>query len=215
MRSVVIAIGGHDKSQQAADRCIKSGKLHGVSVEKFAAITPKNDVFKICERSGISTEHFSDTYSRLENQMACFLSHYSLWNTCLHLNEPIAIFEHDAIITSPLPSTLPNFCGNIGAPSYGKFNTPSTIGWGGLVSKPYFPGAHAYIVTPMGAKLLVKRARKEAMTPDVYLHISRFSWLQEYYPYCAYADDRFTTIQHKRGCSAKHNNSEEYEILEV
>jgi hypothetical protein len=83
------------------------------------------------------------------------------------------------------------------------------------VSKPYFPGAHAYIVTPMGAKLLVKRARKEAMTPDVYLHISRFSWLQEYYPYCAYADDRFTTIQHKRGCSAKHNNSENYEILEV
>lgn len=213
MRAVVIAIGGHAKSQQAADRCIKSGKLHGVSVEKFAAITPKNDVFKICERSGISTEHFNDTYSRLENQIACFLSHYSLWNTCIHLNEPIAVFEHDAVITAPLPTVLPNFCGNIGAPSYGKFNTPATIGWGGLVSKPYFPGTHAYIVTPMGAKILTKRARKEANTPDVYLHLSRFGWLQEHYPYCAYAQDDFTTVQNERGCLAKHGFDSSYEII--
>jgi GR25 family glycosyltransferase involved in LPS biosynthesis len=215
MKSFVIAIDGHDKSQQASDRCIKSGKLHGLSVEKFSAITPKDDVYKICASFGIDTSNFSDFYSRLENSIACLLSHYSLWNTCIDLNEPIAIFEHDAVITSPLPATPPNFVGNIGHPSFGRFNTPSTIGWGKLVSKPYFPGCHAYIVTPMGARLLTEKAKKEARTPDIYLDTRRFSWLQEHYPYCAYADDRFTTIQHKRGCAAKHNNDKGYEILEV
>lgn len=213
MISFVIAIEGHEKSQSVADRCIESGKLNGLHIEKFAAVTPEDDVFKMCEDLNISTEHFTDKWSRLENQMACFLSHYTLWKTCISKNEPIAIFEHDAVITNPLPSIPPNFVGNIGKPSYGKFNTPTTLGWGKLVSKPYFPGCHAYIVTPMGARFLIKKTNKEAMTPDIYLSQSRFNWLEEHYPYCAHAQDDFTTVQNKKGCLAKHNYADTYEIL--
>lgn len=215
MRSFVIAINGNEKSQESADRCIDSGMNHGVIIEKFAAVTPKSDVDKICDNTGINTDGFVDKYSKRENCIACFLSHYTLWNTSISLNEPIAIFEHDAIITTPLPATPPNFVGNMGQPSFGKFNTPTTIGWGQLQSKPYFPGCHAYIVTPMGAKLLIKRARREAGPADVFLHISRFGWLQEYYPWCAYADDSFSTVQTHKGTIAKHNYSNEYELIDV
>lgn len=216
MRAFVIAIGGNVKSQESAERCIASGKKYGIEVEKMAAITPRNNVDEICKNAGIvNTDKFTDQYSKRDNCIACFLSHYTLWSTCVSLNEPIAIFEHDAVITAPLPSAPPNFCGNIGKPSFGKFNTPATIGWGGLVSKPYFPGCHAYIVTPTGAKLLKKRARREAGPADVFLHISRFGWLQEYYPYCAYADDSFSTVQTQRGTLAKHNNSDDYELIDA
>ena len=215
MKSFVIAIKGNEKSQEAATRCIDSGMKHSVTIEKFEAVTPKSDVDKICANAGINTDGFVDKYSKRENSISCFLSHYTLWKTSIFLNEPIAIFEHDAVITSPLPATPPNFVGNIGQPSYGKFNTPTTIGWGRLTSKAYFPGCHAYIVTPMGAKFLIKRAQKEARSPDVFLHISRFEWLQEYYPWCAHAEDNFSTVQQHRGTIAKHSYNDEYELIDV
>jgi len=216
MRAFVITINSNVQSRLSAERCIASGKKYGLNIETMAAITPKDDVDKLCANVGIvNTEKFGDKYSKRDNCIACFLSHYTLWKTCISLNEPVAIFEHDAIVTGPLPSTPPNFVGNIGQPSFGKFNTPATIGWGSLRSKPYFPGCHAYIVTPMGAKLLIKRARREAGPTDVFLHISRFGWLQEYYPYCAYADDSFSTVQNHKGTVSKHNYSSKYELIDV
>ena len=92
---------------------------------------------------------------------------------------------------------------------------PRIMGWNGLVSKRYFPGAHAYMITPEGAKKLIEQAQKEALPTDVFLHIETFPWLQEYYPWPAEARDTFTTIQNKRGCTAKHNYKDGYEISEV
>lgn len=214
MKSFVIAIDGHEKSQQAADRCIESGKRYGWDIQKFSAITPHQDIFAICERIGIDSTRFIGKYSKTPNSIAAFLSHYTLWKSCVEHNEPFAIFEHDAVLQNS-PPPPPIFVGNIGQPSYGKFNTPSTLGWGELCSKPYFPGAHAYIVTPVGASVLCIEAKNEAMTTDVYLDKRRFNFLQEYYPWIATADDSFTTIQEETGCLAKHNYGKEFEIVDV
>lgn len=213
MKAYVIAIEGHAKSQQAADRCIESGKLFGVDIQKFDAVTPEDDIESIAAMAGVPLYRFVSKYSPTENALAAFMSHYSLWNLCAGSNEPIAIFEHDAVLTSPLPQP-PMFVGNIGKPSYGKFNTPTTLGWGDLVSKPYFPGAHAYIVTPMGARMLIEKAVDDACTTDVYLDTRRFPWLQEYYPWVAEARDTFSTIQNENGCRAKHNYNSDYEYVE-
>ena len=51
------------------------------------------------------------------------------------------------------------------------------------------------------------------MPTDVYLNTQFFPWLQEYYPWIAEAKDHFTTIQKEKGCLAKHNYNENYEIL--
>ena len=37
----------------------------------------------------------------LMTQIACFLSHYSLWCRCLELDKPIVILEHDAVMLKP------------------------------------------------------------------------------------------------------------------
>jgi len=47
------------------------------------------------------------------------------------------------------------------------------------------------------------------------MHLDTFPWLQEYYPFVARADDSFTTIQVERGCLAKHNYKDGYEIINV
>ena len=213
MKMYVITIMENEKSVQVADRCVQSGLVFGHKIEKHPAYSPQNcNVNQELDNLGYDRSGFIEKYSRPENCIAGFLSHHSLWMKCLELNEPIVIFEHDAVVTNDIPSLLMFDILNLGKPSYGKFNTPTFIGYGSLISKPYFPGAHAYRITPKGAAELVNEAQFSAGPTDIYMHTSKFT-LGEYYPWVAEARDSFTTIQRKEGCYAKHNYGESYEII--
>tara|TARA_Y100001958_G_scaffold159648_1_gene162213 strand:- start:1124 stop:1765 length:642 start_codon:yes stop_codon:yes gene_type:complete len=213
MKMYVITIMENERSVQVADRCVKSGQVFGYNVEKHPAYTPQNcNVNQELDNLDYDRSGFIEKYSRPENCIAGFLSHHSLWMKCLELNEPIVIFEHDAVITNDIPNLVLFDILNLGKPSYGKFNTPTFIGYGSLVSKPYFPGAHAYRITPKGAADLINEAQFSAGPTDIYIHSSKFT-LGEYYPWVAEARDSFTTIQKKEGCYAKHNYGETYEII--
>ena len=213
MRMFVITIMENERSVQVADRCVKSGQVFGYKIEKHPAYSPQNcNVNQELDNLSYDRSGFIEKYSRPENCIAGFLSHHSLWMKCLQLNEPIVIFEHDAVVTNDIPNLVLFDILNLGKPSYGKFNTPTFIGYGSLVSKPYFPGAHAYRITPKGAADLINEAQFSAGPTDIYIHSSKFT-LGEYYPWVAEARDSFTTIQRKEGCYAKHNYGETYEIL--
>lgn len=216
MNGYVIAIKGHKKSETASVRCIASGTKFDFHISPFWAITPENNPEKMLNDLDIPTEKFREKYSRPENCMAAFLSHYSLWQKCVETNKPMAIFEHDAVIVDNIPTqALFNKVMNIGAPSYGRFNQPAYLGVGPLVSKPYFPGAHAYMIKPAGAKELIEGAKTKPAGPtDLYLSVMNFPWLQEFNPWPVECRDSFTTIQNETGCLAKHNYVEgEYEII--
>ena len=76
------------------------------------------------------------------------------------------------------------------------------------------PGAHAYVITPTGAKELINSARALGGQPtDVFINNGRFPWIQELYPWVAEAKDSFTTIQQTKGCLAKHGYGEAYDII--
>mgnify|MGYP003306152378 FL=1 len=197
MRMFVITIMENERSVQVADRCVKSGQVFGYKIEKHPAYSPQNcNVNQELDNLSYDRSGFIEKYSRPENCIAGFLSHHSLWMKCLELNEPIVIFEHDAVVTNDIPNLVLFDILNLGKPSYGKFNTPTFIGYGSLVSKPYFPGAHAYRITPKGAADLINEAQFSAGPTDIYIHSSKFT-LGEYYPWVAEARDSFTTIQRK------------------
>lgn len=215
MKHYVITIKDIPQSVEYANRCIKSASNFDMKVEQFDAVTPRNtDVHKMLKDEGISKLGFEEKYSRLDNCIAAFLSHYSLWKRCIEHNHSITIFEHDAIIVDKIPDFI-NFkgCVNLGKPSYGKFNTPKKLGVNDLTSKQYFGGAHAYRITPSAAKHLVAKAKTNAGPTDVYLHNQNFAWLEEYYPWPVEVKDTFTTIQREAGCLAKHNYGDTYEII--
>jgi len=213
MKSFVITILDNPRSVEYAQRCIDSGKKHGIHIEMFCATTPKDDIYRLCAEEGIDPKSFEGIYSRVDNVISCFLSHYFLWKSCI--DEDFMIFEHDAVITNSIPKVTHNGCISFGKPSYGKFNIPPLLGVNELSSKPYFPGAHAYQVSPRGAKVLVNNAPLFSKPTDVYLNKGTFTWLQEYYPWCAEVRDTFTTIQNTRGCQAKHNFGDSYEIIDA
>jgi GR25 family glycosyltransferase involved in LPS biosynthesis len=116
-------------------------------------------------------------------------------------------------MVSPLPNVFHGDIVNLGKPSYGKWNTPTFLGEGPLTSKAYFPGAHAYYITPKGAQQLIDQAYIDAGPTDIFINKSHFNDLKECYPWPAEAKDSFTTIQNEIGCQAKHNYGEAYEII--
>jgi len=215
MKSFVITILENARSVDYAKRCMKSGVTHGgMSIKHFWAITPESQPFTLAESYGIPLKNFHEVYSRYDRVVSAFMSHFLLWKKCVELKENICIFEHDAVIINNInPQLAFDRVINLGAPSYGKFNTPKTLGAGPLISKRYFPGAHAYMLSPRGAQALIDKAKTHAAPTDVFLNLDNFPFLQEHYPWLAKADDNFSTIQNKNGCVAKHNWGETYELI--
>lgn len=213
----VITIMDNERSVQAANRCIRTAKnAGGIDVTMYPAITPKDDPRSIMLERNINLEAFEEKYSRTLNCMAAFLSHYSLWEKAAVSGKTTIIFEHDAYITGEIPYYKPfTGCATFSTPSYGKFATPRHFGAGPLVQKPYFGGAHGYMINSTGAWSLIETAQGRAAPTDVYLNKMNFPWIQEFYPWVCEARDDFTTIQRVEGCTAKHRYDESYRIENV
>jgi GR25 family glycosyltransferase involved in LPS biosynthesis len=211
----VITIMDNKHSVEAAERCIESGKKFGYSIEMHPAFSPKNDPHRLFQEEGLHINEFKidERYSRLEPCMCGFLSHRSLWKKSLSENIPLVVLEHDAIFLNKLPNKCA-FDGIIsfGKPSYGKYKTAKEEGVYKLFSKVggYLPGAHAYCITPVGAKRLLDRSLTHPAPTDLFLNNTNFPTITEYYPWPVMADDKISTIQNMQGCVAKHNYKKGY-----
>lgn len=211
MKAYVITIRGHNKSESVANRCIASAAKNGLEVKKFSAYVPANKPKEIFKARGYPLTYFTDEYSKSENTTATFLSHLALWQKAVDLDENVIIFEHDAVVFDKIPTEAKfDGCITFSKPSYGNYKTPMHIGPGPLTQKPYFGGAHGYMVSPSGAQRLIDKATTDAGPADVFLNINNFPWIEEYYPWSCEAKDSFSTIQRQRGCLAKHNYNEAY-----
>jgi GR25 family glycosyltransferase involved in LPS biosynthesis len=213
MKGYVITISDVPQSVQVAKRCIKSAQRVGFEVQPFWATSPRHGVEQFAASEGIPTEGFEEVYSRYINCLAAFCSHYRLWQKSVEENETLMILEHDAYFLDQISDTPFRNILSFGRPSYGKFVTPPTIGKNKLISKQYLPGAHAYAVTPAGAAQLIAQAKVCAKPTDVFICNANFDNIEEYYPWPVEVRDSFTTIQKERGCLAKHNYNETYEVI--
>lgn len=106
-------------------------------------------------------------------RVACFLSHFNLWNKCANRNETIMILEHDAVFIQKYPKeSIPSY----GAVSINDprgatrksevFHSALQNAKGSVIPCPYvdddllvpqgLPGNSAYIITPKFAKEVIK-----------------------------------------------------------
>lgn len=186
MKGFCIYIRGLPESEQMAKRCVDSGRSHDMGISYFEA-THRYEAFGIAASLGIATRSYDylDTKadrSLRETQAGCFLSHFRLWQKCVNLGEAICIFEHDAVLNTPIPRSEFQHVLNLqdsiwNDPTwrfYHKVNerlrdlsvTNETPAAG--VTKAKFlclPSACAYAITPSGASKLMTTARKEGALP--------------------------------------------------
>ena len=155
MKNFVIGLSAYPKSMTQAQFAIKSGQQAGWNLELFSGTDGANaDLLAY----GVTINQ-QDAKCRdmmlLPGVRGCFLSHWRLWNLCSALNEPIGIFEHDIEFVSGPPNI--------------KFAHVLKLE-GFLLKKPrpagaWYEGARAYILNPVGAKLLVAWVQKHGALP--------------------------------------------------
>jgi GR25 family glycosyltransferase involved in LPS biosynthesis len=216
MKGYVIAVLDIAESAAAAERCVQSGVEHGIDVHVFGATTQACHQIEM-ESLGLFASDFKTTFANPECVLACFTSHFRVWQQIQNSSEPGIVLEHDAVFISPLPPLeSAGDIVNLGRPSYGRFKKKWRRGVYPFFSKRSgrIGGAHAYYVTPSGAEALMSTAKTVgAMPPDLFVSTDRFPGIMEVYPWPAIAQDDFTTIQLANGCQPKHGHSEKYRIL--
>lgn len=163
MRSFIIVLENHSKSTTFAEIAINSAREQKWNLEVFKAVDGRQlpinylDSLQLYPRSN---KKFKKQFER-PGVVGCFLSHYTLWNKCIEINEPIGIFEEDVIFLAP---PLDNFEFSE-ILKFEKKKLGKNYGTG-----EWWQGAYAYLITPLAAKKLVSWSLYNGILPaDVML----------------------------------------------
>ncbi|PAF50161.1 hypothetical protein BKH43_05290 [Helicobacter sp. 13S00401-1] len=107
-----------------------------------------------------------------ETEIACFASHYFLWEKCIELNKPIVILEDDCKFACYFDKGIRE-C--FGSPyEYVKlhlssFNTMKLVGRNFAYSPKLVLSAVCYYITPSAARKFIKHAKKVYIPVDNYM----------------------------------------------
>ena len=203
----IISIQGNKVSEQLTQQCLAScEKVGQPNVNVFPAFDATGSKVKVQqhdlglpvgELGSIKVPEFLQgqaflNFLRLKRcdllmtQIACFLSHYSLWCMCLDKDRPIVILEHDAVMVKPF--VRHNYLNNIvylgGSEQIGgSLHAEDTIpphasDQQGL--DRFICRAHAYSIDPIMAKNLVSYAIHHGIitTADAMMRYDMFGIVQ-------------------------------------
>ena len=203
----IISIQGNKVSEQLTQQCLASCKEVGQpNVQVFPAFDATGSKVKVQQHDlglpvgdlgSIKVPEFLQgqaflNFLRLKRcdllmtQIACFLSHYSLWCMCLDKDRPIVILDHDAVMVKPF--LRHNYLNNIvylgGSEQInGSLRDTDTIpphasDQQGL--DRFICRAHAYSIDPIMAKNLVSYAIHHGIitTADAMMRYDMFGIVQ-------------------------------------
>ena len=204
----IISIQGNKVSEQLTQQCLPScEKVGQPNVNVFPAFDATGSKVKVQqhdlgipvgELGSIKVPEFLQgqaflNFLRLKRcdllmtQIACFLSHYSLWCMCLDKDMPIVILEHDAVMAKRY--TRHSYLNNIvylggqeqirGSLKCEDTIPPHASDHQGL--DRFICRAHAYSIDPLMAKNLVSYAINHGIitTADAMMRFDMFGIVQD------------------------------------
>ena len=141
-----------------------------------------------------------DNQFMIKAEVACALSHISLWAHCVKIQKPIVILEHDAIMIEKIRMVkIPNSIVFMGCNEWHK------NGYGGIspplynygLNKRFIMRAHAYAIDPFIAKNFLSEILKRGIWDafDVMIKSDLFNITQQ--GFFAYDEPDGTTIKHR------------------
>lgn len=183
----IITINGNKNSETLFQDCIKSCNEVGQKYIRWDAFdgTDGKEIKipdNLKDQSWLKLLKFT-SYKMTISEIACALSHISLWVHCITIDEPIAILEHDAIlINSYRKHAFRNsicWLGNIkGAWQYkdGAFPITTPPMPGETKNTVHIDGCVAYAIDPMSAnQLLISVLDRGIYAPvDIMIKSNRF-----------------------------------------
>jgi GR25 family glycosyltransferase involved in LPS biosynthesis len=163
----IITVKGNEKSETLSQRCQQSCDKVGMPYKVW-------DAYDGTGEKMIEPEHLKDdSYMRMlkitdhymtRGEVACALSHISLWLHCVKIDKPIVILEHDAVMVQKIQHQLShNTIVYLGGAEWVKSNWPITHIPPHATEGPnyhFICRAHAYSVDPPMAKNLLAHVLK-------------------------------------------------------
>lgn len=202
----IITLKGNSISEELSARCQYSCVTSNQPYSVWQAFDGTSDEIKIPENLKneswlkwikVYDDHLSVT------EVACYLSHLSLWARCVEIDKPIIILEHDSIV-------LKKYSNHIGYNqiAYLGCHEQQVLGWNVTPCPPFGSNgknyrfmlrAHAYALDPQAAKNLISYTIKHGIAEslDVIIRADIFSIVQP----GLYAYDlpsEFTTITNRK-----------------
>lgn len=164
-KAYIIRVAGNEKSEElaknCADSCIKVGQVY----QYWDAYNGYENPIKPPkgESEVMNLIKVTDHYLT-RGEVACALSHISLWHHCVQVDQPIVILEHDALVAQPYTqhAVFNSIC-------YLGSNEQVKQGWEVHPTPPhasegvnyhFICRAHAYAVDPSVAKNLLAHVIK-------------------------------------------------------
>lgn len=156
-KAYIIRVKGHEKSERLARRCADSCGQVGMSYQFWDAYDGLGGELKPPAHHGqvMNLIKVTDHYLT-RGEVACALSHISLWAKCVEQDKPLVILEHDAVMVQPyLKHNVFNSICYLGS------NEQVNQGWGVYPTPPhasegpnyhFICRAHAYAIDPAVAK---------------------------------------------------------------
>lgn len=219
-RAYVIRVKGNAKSEELARRCLESCVKVQMPCEYWDAYDgtgseilepdlvrghPTMKMLKV-------TDHYLT-----RGEVACALSHISLWSKCVEQDKPLVILEHDSIVIAPY--THHNVYNSI---CYLGGSEQSHKGWQVLPTPPhasegpnyrFICRAHAYAIDPAVAKNMVAHVIKYGICAplDIMLRADIFP-IHQMGMFAFDLDDPQTTILNRpiAGRTTERNDRLEY-----
>lgn len=105
MKAIVIRLRDIQESESLARECIDSGKQHNLIIYPFDGIFGETQIENKHKEFDIRPWKPKMKKGRL-GVKGCFLSHYSIWLHSIEIDQPIIIFEHDAVVLRKLPDNI-------------------------------------------------------------------------------------------------------------
>jgi len=103
-RAYIIRVRGHEVSEQKAAACAKSCAEVGMPYQFWDAYDGTGDHINppanLIGHPTLACIKVTDHYLT-RSELACALSHISLWAKCVEEDKPLVILEHDAIMLQP------------------------------------------------------------------------------------------------------------------
>jgi len=204
----IISIQGNKVSEKLTQQCYEScQKIGQPNVSIFPAFDATDSPVKIQEHDygkpigelgTIKVPEFLQgqafiNFLRLRRsdllmtQIACFLSHYSLWSMCLDKDKPIVILEHDAVMVKPYlrHNYLNNIvylggCEQVGGNLHAQDTIPPHASDQKGLDR-FICRAHAYAIDPAMAKNLVAYSIHHGLitTADAIMRCDMFGIVQD------------------------------------
>ena len=204
-QAYIITIKGNDKSEQMADRCARSCDAVGMPYSRWDAfdgtrpgeiVVPHHSKHETIANIVKVTDHYLT-----RGEVACALSHISLWVHCAMIDRPIVIFEHDAVMLEKFTHHATyNSIVYLGGSEWVKDGWPITVipphGSDGP-NYHFICRAHAYSIDPVMAKNLISHVLKMGIHAplDIMMRADLFNITHQ--GVFAYDESEGTTIKNR------------------